>query len=73
MVILDNLCLGPYLKKKPTKDQNLHSQNLYDHAGFEWLVSFINEALSENKNCIFFITELRDMYKEWLSKIRSDA
>ena len=47
------LCLDTYLNKKPAEAQNLKPQNLYE-VGFNWLVSFINNALSENNNRIFF-------------------
>ena len=35
--------------------------------GFLWLVSHINDTLAENKDSILSLTELRDMYRQWLS------
>ena len=58
-------CHDSYMMKTPA-DSGPKPPNTFD-AGFLWMVSYINDTLAENKDCVLFPTKLRDMYRQWLS------
>ena len=58
-------CLDAYMMQTPSKTC-AKPPNVFE-VGFAWLVSHIDDTLSENKDSLLFLTKLRDQYRQWLS------
>uniref|UniRef100_A0A8C4QBZ0 Pseudouridylate synthase RPUSD2 n=1 Tax=Eptatretus burgeri TaxID=7764 RepID=A0A8C4QBZ0_EPTBU len=57
-------CIKTYLKRSVTQQQS--EASILSNDGLKWLITYIDDELSRDKNTIIFLSVLHSKYRDWL-------